>query len=235
MREKKLSEYQNPALAVDVVLVSVINGETNILLRQRNEERLTGAWALPGGMVSFNEDLNQKAAQVLKDKAGIKQDIYVEQLHTFGALDRDKTQPGVRVVSVAYLGIVDPSKITLESSDKSSNVWWVPLSKLPKLAFDHLEIINKALERVKNKLRYSNVGFYLVPEEFTVPELRENFEVLLGEKLNPTNFRTKLLKLGVLDELNKKKSVKKKGQPAPLYKINFKKLAKLKNTETLFN
>lgn len=229
------NEYQNPALAVDVVLVSVINGEAHVLLRQRNEERLKGAWALPGGILAFNEDLNKKASQVLKEKVGISQEIYLEQLHTFGALDRDKTKPGVRVVSVAYLGIVDSSKIKVEHSDNSTEVSWVAISKLPGLAFDHQEIINKALDRVKNKLRYSNVGFFLVPEEFTVPELRENFEVLLGEKLNPTNFRTKLLKLGVLDELNKKKSIKKKGQPAPLYKINFKKLAKLKNTETLFN
>lgn len=227
-------DYKNPEVAVDVVLVTVINKEVCVLIRKRNEEVLKGAWALPGGIVKENEELEDKPQQILSQKVGLKEKVYLEQLYTFGSIKRDTSRTGVRVISVSYLGIVDYTKIHLHSTDASSDLKWVPASKLPELAFDHKEIIAKAIERVKNKLRYTPIGFSLVPKEFTIPELRENFEIFLGEKLNPTNFRTKLLKLGILDETGKKKK-EGKGQPAPIYKLNNKKLLNLKNTETLFN
>lgn len=226
--------YKNPEVAVDVVLVSVINKEVCVLIRKRNEEILKGAWALPGGIVKEDEDLDAKPLDILKYKVGLEEKVYLEQLYTFGSKTRDTSRPGVRVISVSYLGIVDYTKLHIHQTENSSEIKWVPISKLPGLAFDHQDIINKAIDRVKNKLRYTPVGFSLVPKEFTIPELREIFEIFLGEKLNPTNFRTKLIKLGILDETGKKK-IQGKGQPAPVYKLNSKKLSNLKNTETLFN
>jgi 8-oxo-dGTP diphosphatase len=226
--------YKNPEVAVDVVLVTVINKEVCILIRKRNEDVLKGTWALPGGIVKENEELDEKPQQILSEKVGLKEKVYLEQLYTFGAVKRDTSREGVRVISVSYLGIVDYTKIHIHQTQASSELKWVPASKMPELAFDHKEIVTKALDRVRNKLRYTPIGFSLVPKEFTIPELRENFEIFLGEKLNPTNFRTKLLKLGILDETGRKK-IQGKGQPAPVYKLNHKKLSSLKNTETLFN
>jgi 8-oxo-dGTP diphosphatase len=109
------------------------------------------------------------------------------------------------------------------------------LSKLPDLAFDHQEIINTAIHRVRNKINYTNVGFELVPKLFTIPELRETFEKVLGRKINSTNFRTKILKLDILKK-TKQKRIQGKGQPAPLYSLDLAKFAKkVKNGETLFN
>lgn len=227
-----MKEYKNPVVTVDVVLASIKNKEVHVLIRRRNEEYLKGSLALPGSILGYEEDVDAKAQSVLSDKLGIKEKVYLEQIYTHsGGKERDSRFP---TLSVSYLAIIDSSKVETHETKDSSDIQWVPISKIPELAFDHGKIIQKAMERVRNKLRYTAIGFSLVPGEFTIPELRENFEAFLGEKLNATNFRTKLLKLGVLEETGKKRT-QGKGQPAPLYKLNHKKLAKLASTETLFN
>jgi 8-oxo-dGTP diphosphatase len=223
--------YDNPSIAVDVVLFSLINNQLNVLIRKRAEPELKNMWALPGSIVLKNETLEEKAKKTLKEKVNIKSDIYLEQLYTFDAINRDSRG---RVISITYLGLVDYVSVNLDSNEKSSEISWVSVEKLPKMAFDHEIIIKKAIERLQNKIRYTNIGFSLLPKEFSIPDLRICFEAILNDKINATNFRTKLLKLKILKKLNKKE-IKGKGHPAPKYELDSEKIKKLKNTITLFN
>lgn len=224
----------NILVSTDSVLMSVINGELSVLLMKRKEAPFVGQFALPGGLVNENEGLDEAAYRVLVEKLNINNVPYLEQLYTFGSLDREPSSRK-RSISVAYMALVDSEKIKTHLNKFASEIEWISVNNLPKLAFDHNQIIKTAMDRLQNKARYTTVGFSLVQKEFTIPELRIVFEAIIGKKLNPTNFRTKLLKMKVLDIIKHKKVVKGRGQPAPVYKLNTKKIESLKNTEQLFN
>lgn len=226
-------KYNNPSIAVDVVLFSLKEDRLHVLIRKRGEGTQHSKWALPGAIVSITDRLESKAREMLRDKVGITEDFYLEQLYTFDRLDRDIRGEN-RVISVAYLALVDFEKIGTSLSTFSTEIEWVEIAELPELAFDHREIIVKAVERLKNKVRYTSIGFSLIPTLFTIPQARRCFESILGININPSNFRSKLLKLDVLVDTGSSR-VKGKGQPASIYKLDLKKVMQLSNAETLFN
>lgn len=217
-------EYPRPALTVDVVVFGYQEAGLSLLLIKRGIEPFKDQWALPGGFVRVDESLEDAARRELREEAGVS-DVYLEQLYTFGDLNRD---PRERVVTVAYFALVKPTAYQVTASTDAQSARWFMLDKLPKLAFDHQRIVATARSRMKNKLRYEPIGFELLPEAFTLTQLQALYETVLDESLDKRNFRKKILSLGILKELNKKLSHVPYRAPA-LYQFNTKKYRTLVN------
>jgi len=216
-------QYARPALTVDCVVFGLDDGELKVLLIQRGLEPFKGRWALPGGFVRVEETLEQAARRELEEEAGLK-NVFLEQLYTFGAVDRD---PRERVVSVAYYALVKLSDHRARAATDAAEAEWFPLSKVPKLAFDHHQILQTALDRLKAKVRYEPIGFELLPPEFTLTQLQHLYETILETPLDKRNFRKKVLGFGLLVPL-KEKQLTGRHRPAQLFRFNADKYAKLK-------
>ena len=216
-------DYPRPALTVDIVAFSVQNQKLNVLLIERAEPPFAGMWALPGGFVQIDEDLISAAERELEEETGV-QGAYLEQLYTYGAPERD---PRGRVISVAHFALI-PSNKPIQSSGGSDAVQaqWHPIHQLPPLAFDHLEIVNYALRRLRYKLEYSAVGFELLPETFTLTEIQHTYEIILGEELDKRNFRRRILQAGIIEATQQMRTGE--GRPARLYRYRDDAVAEVK-------
>jgi 8-oxo-dGTP diphosphatase len=204
-----------PFVTVDCVVFGLDKSEDiRVLLINRAYAPYKNFWALPGGFVIENETLEEAARRELFEETSVK-DLFIEQLFTFGELERD---PRGHVISVAYFALVNLEKHPPSASTDASDAKWYKLSELPELAFDHSEIIEMAINRLNSKVRYQPVGFELLPEKFTLSELQNLYETILGKELNRRNFRSKFLKMGILEQLERQKDVAHR--PAFLYKFN---------------
>src|SRR5437016_9436748 len=181
-------QYPRAALTVDCVVFGYDAGELKVLLIQRGLEPFKGKWAFPGGFVRVDETLDDAARRELAEEAGLK-DVFLEQLYSFGDLDRD---PRERVVSVAYYALVKLSDHRAKAATDAANAEWFPVSELPKLAFDHADIVATALARLKGKVRYQPIGFELLPALFTLSQLQHLYEAILEAPLDKRNFRKKV-------------------------------------------
>jgi len=170
--------------------------DLKVLLIQRKLQPFQHAWALPGGFVRIHETLDEAARRELEEEAGVS-DIYLEQLYTFGALDRD---PRERVVTIAYYALAKLSDHRIRAATDAMGVGWFALDDLPKLAFDHQEIVTRAHERLRGKVRYAPVGFELLPPRFSLTQLQRLYEIILGTDLDKRNFRKKILSLDLIVE-----------------------------------
>ncbi|MGP1383577.1 MAG: NUDIX hydrolase [Thainema sp.] len=194
-------EFPRPALAVDCVIFGFDDRyQLQIMLIQRNLEPFKGQWALPGGFVRIDESLEDAARRELAEETGL-QNIFLEQLYTFG---QPKRHPGDRVVSVAYYALVNLVEHAVQAATDASAAAWFPVQALPPLAFDHQTILQTALQRLKGKVRYEPIGFELLPNKFTLTELQRLYETVLEEPLDKRNFRKKILKMDLLIELDEK-------------------------------
>ncbi|WP_420459353.1 NUDIX hydrolase [Neolewinella sp.] len=209
-------EYPRPSVTVDVVVFGYDGGrDLKLLLIQRGGEPFKGQWALPGGFVDMDEDLEASALRELEEETGVK-DLFVEQLYTFGAPGRD---PRGRVISVAYFALVNLTDHPAVAASDAEQAEWYPLHELPELAFDHARIIDMATNRLRAKVRYQPIGFELLPEEFTLAELQALYETVLGvPEFNKRNFRTRIMKTGILEEVGRQENVPHR--PAVLYRFN---------------
>jgi len=189
-------KYPRPALTVDCVVFATYDEGLRVLLIRRGEEPFSGDWALPGGFVRVEETTEAAARRELEEETGLKS-TYLEQLYTFSRVDRD---PRERVVSVAYYALVKPSALHAGSDAKSAE--WIDVSRLPPLAFDHDEILEVALGRLRAKIRYQPIGFELLPQKFTLGQLQRLYEAVLGRELDKRNFRRAFLRMGVLQGLD---------------------------------
>jgi 8-oxo-dGTP diphosphatase len=215
-------EYPRPALTVDCVIFGYDTGQPlKVLLIQRSLPPFEGQWALPGGFVDMEENLEAAALRELAEETGMT-DVFIEQLFTFGDPGRD---PRGRVVSVAYYALVNLSEHPLRASSDARRVGWFPAYQLPPLAFDHSGIVEAAIQRLRGKVRYQPIGFELLPEEFTLTQLQDLYEAVLGIPLNKRNFRTRILKMGVLEEVGMQEGVSHR--PARLYRFDGKKYRQL--------
>ena len=202
-------------LAVDVVVFTILQGELKVLLIERAIEPFQGMWALPGGFVLKDESVDDAARRELVEETSVK-DIYLEQLYTFGAVDRD---PRERVVSVAWYALVNIDDHSVQAQTDARDIGWFLVRDMPPLAFDHEVILSAALERLRGKVRYQPIGFELLPEKFTLRRLQHLYEVLLQQELDKRNFRKKVLKLGLLEELEEwEQGVPRR--PARLYRFD---------------
>ncbi|NVB78968.1 MAG: NUDIX hydrolase [Kofleriaceae bacterium] len=189
-------EYQRPALAVDCVVFGLDESDLKVLLIQRKLAPFQHTWALPGGFVRIDETLDAAARRELEEEAGVT-DVYLEQLYTFGSLDRD---PRERVVSTAYFALAKLSDHRIRAATDAMGVGWFGLDDLPKLAFDHAEVVTRAHERLRGKVRYAPVGFELLPPRFSLTQLQRLYEIILGTELDKRNFRKKILAMDLLVE-----------------------------------
>ncbi|MBC7931706.1 MAG: NUDIX hydrolase [Rubrivivax sp.] len=192
-------EYERPGLTVDCVIFGLDLEEEmlKVMLIERDLEPFAGMWAIPGGFVRQSETLEAAATRELKEETGIA-NVFLEQLYTFGDPARD---PRGWVVSVAYYALVSPEKHPVHASTDARQARWFPITSIPRLAFDHVEILKTALERVRGKLTYAPIGFELLPRKFTIKQLQKLYEIVLGTKLDNRNFRKKIFGMDVLQEL----------------------------------
>ena len=206
-------DYPHPAVTVDIVVFTIENDELKVLLIQRGLEPFEGQWALPGGFVGISESLSDAAKRELKEETGVSA-AYLEQLYTFGRPDRD---PRERVISVAYYALIPPVRLTLTASTDAREAKLFTNNALPTLAFDHARILELAQQRVKERLNDSVIALQLLPNTFTMFELRRVYELFLGEELDKRNFRKKIITLDQIEETGeKRKSVRHR--PARLYR-----------------
>ncbi len=182
-------EYPRPALTVDCVVFGFDGAGLQVLLIRRGLEPFRGSWALPGGFVDMEENLDEAARRELMEETHLK-NVFLEQLFTFGKPGRD---PRGRVVSVAYYALVRPDKHPATGDSDAAEAAWHPVEKLPPLAFDHADILSTALDRLRGKIRYQPIGFELLPKHFTLTQLQELYEAILGRRVDKRNFRKKLL------------------------------------------
>jgi len=224
--------WPRPSVAVDVVLLSMVEGKLVTLLVRRDEHPYQGHGSLPGGFVRMDEGLDEAAARVLADKVGLE-GVFLEQLYTFGSPDRD---PRTRVITVAYYALVDRGRfesVSTEEPDRTVSILDVPWEgetggsvavldaegdELP-LAFDHDELLGMAVKRIRGKLDYTPIGFQLLPERFTLRELQTVHETVLGRPLNKDSFRRRMLASGLLEATGRRQ--RDVGhRPAELYRIS---------------
>lgn len=228
-------EKYHPGLSVDCVIFGFHENELKVLLlRMKNMKQ----WAVPGGFVGKNEDVNESAVRILKERAGIS-DIYLKQFHLFGNASRspeehvnnlvqdrviDEDQDPwfrQRFITIGYYALVEFSEVTPTPDSRSDKCVWVSLSDMPDLILDHHLIIGKAHEALRDQLRFKPIGKSLLPEKFTMTELRTLYETILGKPLDRRNFQRKMLSYGVLDKLKERR--KGGAHKAPyLYSFNEK-------------
>ncbi len=223
--------YERPSVTVDLVLLSVRDGALHALLMRRTQPPAEGRWALPGGFVRIDESLDEAARRTLHEKAHIAS-AFLEQLYTFGAVERD---PRMRIITIAYYALLPAARFAkaLEQSDelalaKVVTAWKgetggraealaVDGARLG-LAFDHADILGLAVKRLRGKLDYSQVGFELLPPQFTLRALQDVHEAILGVRFNKPAFRRRMLDKGVLEPTG----LREQGvtfRPAELYRF----------------
>lgn len=211
------SAYNNQSkilVAVDCVIFGFDSEQLKLLLFKRKVAPLKGAWSLIGAFVNENLSLNDAAKQVVFDLTGLD-NIFLEELQTYSNVDRD---PGERVISVAHYSLIRINDVNIESVEKF-DAHWFNLDEIPELIIDHKQMVDDAILKIRKKTRYQPIGFELLPEKFTIPQLQILYECIYQRKLDDRNFRKKILSFDILTKTDEKdKSGSKKG--AFLYKFN---------------
>ena len=219
---------ENLRVTVDIVIFTLRDGTLQVLLVKRGVPPFEGQFAIPGGFLREDESLEEAALRELYEESGVR-NVFLEQLYTFGDPKRD---PRGRVVTVAYYALIASDKLSLVAGADAAEAQWFLANELPPLAFDHKSILEYALERLRNKLEYTTVGFQLVPEKFTLGELQAVYEAILGRQLDKRNFRRKIALLGILKPLREWQHTGRK--PAQLFRFASARFEKLKDKGILF-
>ena len=221
---------QNIKVAVDAIVFGYSHNLLNVLLIKQKFGALKNHWALVGGFVKNGEPLIAAVHRELQEEAGITVS-YLEQLYTFGDdINRDQR---FRVISIAYFGLVDSSKLSLKADTDAEDAKWFPKNELPPLAFDHSFILETAYSRLQSKLTYQPIGFDLLPKEFLFSDLENLYCTILGKEIDRRNFRKKILSFDILEETTKY-AAKRQGRPAKLFRFNKLKYSKLSKEGFLF-
>jgi len=213
---------QDIKVAVDAVVFGYTENVLKILLIKQKFGTNEDKWALPGGFVKNKESLDEAVSRELKEETGVVAN-YLEQLYTFGSLNRDER---ARVISVSYIALINPKNYSLKADTDAIDAKWFAISHIPKLAFDHKEILKKGIERLQAKISYQPIGFELLDLKFPFSDLENLYQTILKKKIDRRNFRKKLLSFKILNETNEfQKNVS--GRPAKLYSFNKKKYREL--------
>jgi ADP-ribose pyrophosphatase YjhB (NUDIX family) len=214
-----VADAEHPRVAADVAVFAHRDGAIHVLLVRRRYQPYQSYWALPGGLLGPGETLEEAAVRELREETGVT-DTFMEQLATFSEVDRD---PRGRVISCCYLALVDAARVRLRPGSDAREAAWRPLEPLLEetrakrvLAFDHDTILAYARQRLANKLEYQNVAWSLLPETFTLTDLRRVYEAGIGRAFEPNNFRRIALGWGVLAETGERPTG---GRPAALYRF----------------
>ena len=209
------TETGRPVLTTNIVIFTLRDEQLKLLLIRRRTPPFQGCWSLPGGVVGTDEDVEANAMRKLEDSTGLS-GIYLEQLYTFSAPERD---PRERVISVAYYALVASKRLHLRTDEDSEGVGWYSLNELPELAFDHAQMVDTAHQRLAAKLDYSTIAFQFMPELFTLSDLQNVFQIILNRDLDKRNFRKRMR---AMEQIRQTSQVQKSGshRPARLYRVN---------------
>ena len=220
----EVESFFKSAFSVDNVIFGFDGGDLKILLIQRGAAPYKGKWALPGDLVYPNEDLDTAAERVLEQLTGLR-GVYLEQVRAFGAVDR---HPLGRVITIAYISLIKISDYTVTPASFAQSAKWHSIGKVGDLAFDHNEILESCLKRLKRKVRMAPIGFELLPPKFTLTELQQLYESILTppKGIDKRNFRKKILSTNLLNDLNEvQEGVAHR--PAKLYQFDKEKYEQL--------
>lgn len=220
----EVESFFKSAFSVDNVIFGFDGGDLKILLIQRGTAPYKGKWALPGDLVYPNEDLDTAAERVLEQLTGLR-GVYLEQVRAFGAVDR---HPLGRVITIAYFSLIKISDYTVTPASFAQSAKWHSVTKVGELAFDHKEILESCLKRLKRKVRMAPIGFELLPPKFTLTELQQLYESILAppKGIDKRNFRKKILSTNLLNDLNEvQEGVAHR--PAKLYQFDREKYGQL--------
>lgn len=199
---EEFKKYDQPAVAVDVIVFSLTKDSLKVGLHKRGNEPYKNLYSLPGRFVRYDEPVEETAHIALKEKAGIDgQKVYLEQLYTFGQETMRDTR--IRTISIVYYAVLN---LGYNQARDQSTLEWIDVTQLPEeMAFDHKKIVQYAYERLQSKLRWGDLAHSIMPEKFTLTELQRSFEIILGEELDKRNFRKKVTEDPKLVKLNEKR------------------------------
>ena len=222
------AEHSRFYVAIDCIIFGFDKSSLNVLLVKRKFSPLKGGWSLMGGFLNDNESLDEAAERILFSLTGLR-NLYLEQLLSYGEVERD---PAARVISVSYYALINTEDYNNELGNKYGAKWF-ELSKRPTLIFDHDEMLEKALRRLRRKTRSQPIGFELLPEKFTIPQLQKLYEAIHQVQLDKRNFRKRILAMNLLEKLSEKeKGASRKG--AFLYRFDIEKYEEAINSGFLF-
>ncbi len=207
-------EYPHPAVTTDIVIFTIQDEQLKVLLIRRASAPFKDHWALPGGFVEIDEDLEAGALRELKEETGVT-GVFLEQLYTFGKPDRD---PRERVITVAYYTLVPIDKLHIRPASDAREVGWYACNQLPSLAFDHATIVSMAQHRLVSKLDYSTIALQFMPSKFSLSELQKVYEIIQDESLDKRNFRKRVISYGCIKDTGEER---REGhhRPARLYSV----------------
>jgi len=216
---------QDISLTVDAVVFGYAKTEgVSILLVKRKYEPFKNTWALPGGFVLEKESLEEAVARELKEETGVEVS-YLEQLYSFGNPSRD---PRKRIISIAYFGLINSRTYKeLTAGTDADEAQWFNINQLPQLAFDHLDIISLATQRLRAKIQYQPVGFELLDKKFSFADLEKLYIALLGREIDRRNFRKKILSFDFLEKLPELTKPEGQGRPSNMFRFNKKRYDQL--------
>ncbi len=226
--QSQINKYQT-AFSVDNIIFGFDEGNLKILLIKRREDPFAGMWALPGDIVRHDENLKDAAFRVLDQLTGVK-DLFLEQVFTFGKVDR---HPKGRVITVAYYSLINIAGVDIRPASFAEQVAWREVRAIESLAFDHYKIMNTCLAKLKREVKFRPIGFELLPQKFTLSQLQSLYEVVLEKELDKRNFRKKLLSMNVL-ETSHETQQNVAHRPAKLYSFDADKYEEAKRNGFIF-
>ena len=203
-------KYEHMAVTTDCVIFTYENWKLKVLLVRRGGEPYKGMWAFPGGFLQNTETAEQGALRELREETALCPSSPIVQLGIFSDVDRD---PRERVITIAWYALVKPSEV--RGGDDAAEASWFPVDELPPLAFDHAKIFQAAMERLRRDIHFQPVGFDLLDNEFTIPDLQRLYETVLGIKFDRRNFQRKILSSGILEEAAPKDKILYRMNPEP--------------------
>jgi 8-oxo-dGTP diphosphatase len=196
------SDHIIEPLSVDCVIFGFEEAKLKVLLIKRSIEPAKGQWALPGGFIRYDENIENASSRVLKELTSVN-GLYMQQLGAFGDVDRF---PERRVITLIYYAFVKPGQYNINPGPDATDAKWFDVYSLPQLPFDHQKIIDAVLNRLRRDVKYKPVGFNLLPDKFPLLRLQELYEAIYGVKFDKPNFRRKIMKMNLLVELNEKQT-----------------------------
>jgi 8-oxo-dGTP diphosphatase len=219
-------------VAVDAIVFGYSKRDgVSVLLIKRKYPPFKNNWAIPGGFILENETLEEAVKRELLEETGITVH-YLEQLYTFGAPERD---PRHRIISIAYFALVNSSRFQqLKASTDAEEAQWFSINRLPPLAFDHKQILQVAIERVRAKIRYQPIGFELLDKKFPFADLEKLYTVLLDRDIDRRNFTKKIMSLGLLEDTGELAASAGAGRPSKVYRFNKKRYEQLQKEGIFF-